>query len=94
VTFKTGVVRHPYPTNPGAAKVEADTPISAQVTLWANILQSNGTHAWTQVFQRTVASGEPFTLPGGYLAQEFQLQIVTTGTAQGLLLAENFEDLV
>lgn len=93
-TFKTGIKRHPYETNAGFARVVADSPISVQVTLWANVLQTNGTYSWTQVFQRTVTAGEPFALPAGYLAQDFQAQLVTTGPVQGLVLAEGIEDLV
>lgn len=93
VTWKTGIKRHPYPTNPGFALVVADEPVSAEVTLWANLPQPNGTHVWTQVFQRTVVAGEPFSLPSGYLAQEIQARIVTTGPVQGLMLGEGIEDL-
>lgn len=94
VLFKTGVKRHPYATNAGFALVVADSPISVGLTIWANVLQPGGGYTWTQVFTRTVTAGEPFALPGGYLAQEFQAQVVTTGPVQGLLLAEGIEDLV
>ena len=40
-----------------------------------------------------MASGEAFTLPGGYLAQEFQVQLVTTGPVQGFVMAEDPREL-
>ena len=92
VTFKTGIKRHQAMTNPGYALVVADEPVSVAVTLWANVLQSGGALAWTSVLTRTVTSGEVFTLPAGYLAQEYQAQLVTTGPVQGLLLAEDPDD--
>lgn len=85
VTFKTGVKRHPQPTNPGYGLVVADTPISVAVTLWGD---------GTSRFTRTVTSGEPFALPAGYMAQDFQAQMVTTGPVQGLLIAEDASDLI
>jgi len=88
VTFKSGVIRHPRPTGAGAAQVVADIPVSCQVTIWANLLQTDRTFAWTQIFQRTVTTGETFTLPD-YTAQEFQYQLVTTGPVQGFVMAED-----
>ena len=71
----------------------ADEPVSVVFTLFANLQQTDGTYVWTQVFQRTATTGVPFTLPGGYLAQEFQVSVSTTGPLQGILLAEGMEDL-
>ena len=92
-TFKTPIRRHLYLTNPGYAMVVADEPASVVVKLWANVLQPGGALNWTLVFNRTITSGEPFALPGGYLSQEFQAQIGTASPVQGLLLAEDAEDL-
>lgn len=93
VTFKTGIKRHPWLTNPAYGLVIGDTPISAVVTLYANVLQTDGTHAWTSVFSGTVTAGVAFSLPGGYMAQEFQAQLVTTGPVQGLVIVEEPDDL-
>jgi hypothetical protein len=92
VTFKTGIFRHPYPTNPGAAMVVADTPTSVLFTLWANVLQADKSLVWTAVLSRAVTTNQPFTLPSGYLASEFQLELV--GAASGCLLAEELRDIV
>ena len=85
VTFKTGVVRHPHPTNPGYGMVVADTPVEVHVTIWAD---------GSQVFAGTVVSGDAFPLPSGYLAQDFQAQLVTTGPVQAFLLAEDASDFI
>lgn len=93
VTFETGVVRHPSLTNPAYGMVIADSPISVVVTLWANVLQADQSHVWTQVFTGIVTTGEVFPLPSNYLSQEYQGQLVTTGAVQGLLIAEEAEDI-
>lgn len=93
VTFKTGVRRAPHLTNPAYGLVIGDTPISVAMTLYANALQTDGTHAWTAVFTGTVTAGVAFALPGGYMAQEFQAQLVTTGPIQGLIVVEEPDDL-
>lgn len=90
--FKTGITRVKSLTNPGAAMVVADEPVAVTVTLWANVLQTGNTFAWTQVFTRTVTSGEPFTLPGGYVAHDFQAQLESTGPVSGLVVADDVSD--
>jgi len=92
-TFKTEVKRHPQPTNPGYAMIVADGPVSVAFKLYAAVLQPDQTTVWTLMFSRTVTSGEPFSLPSGYLAQDFQVEVQTTGPVQGVLLAEDVADL-
>lgn len=91
--FKTGIKRHPELTNPAFGLVVATEPVVVTVTLWANLLQADGSMVWTQVFTRSVVSGRPFALPGNYLSQEFQAQLETAGAVQGLLIAEDINDL-
>ena len=91
-TFKTEVKRHPQPTNPGFAMIVADEPVSVVFKLYAAVLQPDQTTVWTLMFTRTVMSGEPFSLPSGYIAQDFQVEVQTTGPVQGLLLAEDVAD--
>ena len=62
-------------------------------TLWACLLQADGTYTWTSIVTRTVTTGEVFSLPGGYLARDFQVQLVTSGPVQGVLLAESPDDI-
>lgn len=86
--FRTNVVRHPEPTNPGFAMLVADEPVAVQWKLWANVLQPNYSKAWQLIDSRTVTAGEAFALPSGYLAQEFQVEIASAGPVQGVMLAE------
>jgi hypothetical protein len=92
-TFLTEVKRHPQPTNPGFAMIVADEPVSVAFKLYAAVLQADKTTVWTEMFSRTVTSGEPFSLPAGYMAQDFQVEVQTTGPVQGVLLAEDVADL-
>jgi CTP:molybdopterin cytidylyltransferase MocA len=91
-TFKTGIARSRVFTNPGCMMVVGDAP-SVAITLWANVMQADRSSAWQVVFAATVATGESVWLPGGYLAQEFQLQAVTTAPISAIYLAEAPEDL-
>lgn len=83
VTFKTKTFRHPYETNPGVLQVVADS-FPWTVKLW-----SDGVLKATV----TAANGEPYRLPAGYLARNFQLEASGTGRLQGLVLAEETADL-
>ncbi|MEI6599906.1 MAG: hypothetical protein WCN21_05505 [Comamonadaceae bacterium] len=42
---------------------------------------------------QTVASREPFRLPGGYYGTDFQIQVETTGAVQGVALAHSMREL-
>lgn len=83
VTFKTGITRHKQETCPSAAIVECEVyPVTYK--LWAD-----GVLVHTQ----TVIDSEPFRLPSGYLAQEFQREYTATGDLQVSMLAEDMADL-
>lgn len=84
VTFKTEKKRHPYETNPGRAMVIATTyPVT-----WK--LYADGVLKHTQ----TVTSREPFPLPGGYVARDFQQEVSGgTGPIEAMVLAEEMADL-
>jgi hypothetical protein len=83
-TFKSKVVRHPYETNPGAARIVASTyPVT--FSLWANgNLVVNG---------KSVTNDQAFRLPGGYVASEFQAQATGTGPIEGVFIGEEVADL-
>lgn len=91
--WKSNVVRHGYPTSANWGMVVADEPVDVTVTVWANVPQSDGTRAWTQVFSRSVVTGQPFSMKGGYDAQDFQAQIEADAPVQGLMLAEDIRDI-
>ena len=83
-TFKSGVTRHPYATNPGAARVIATTyPVT--FSLWAD--------GDLKVSALSVTDDQGFRLPGGYEAEEFQAQIEGVGPAEALFVAEEMADL-
>ena len=42
---------------------------------------------------QTVASGEPFRLPGGYYGRDFQIQVETTGAVQAVAVAHSMREL-
>jgi hypothetical protein len=94
VSFRTNIVRHPKATNPGFALIVADVPQSVQFTLYADLPTSTGSRVMTTIYSATVATGMPFALPSGYLAQDFQVLIASTGAVQGVMLGETAEDLV
>lgn len=83
-TFKSKVFRMPKPTAGFAcAEVTADAyPVSFR-------LYADGVLKHTQ----TVTSGAPFRLPGGYYADNFQIEVATTGAVQGLVVAHSMAEL-
>lgn len=93
-TFKTGIKRLNRMSNAGVGLVIADSPISVALTVWAYIQQADGSFAWTVVLSSTVTAGQAFMMPSGYMAQQYQAQLVTSGPVQGFMLAEDVDDLV
>ena len=92
-TWKSPQIRVKDPVNAGAGMVVADEPVSCQFTLWANKLQAAGAYQWEQVFARTVQTNLPFSLPSGYVAHDFQVQITTSAPVQAVTMAEDFDEL-
>lgn len=83
-TFKSRVFRHPQPSCPSAARVVASTyPVT--FSMWADgVLKVNA---------KSVTSDDVFRLPGGYMAEEFQVQISGTGPVEGVFVGEEVVDL-
>lgn len=92
-SFKDKITRLPLETNPGVARVIADGwPV--QVTLWSERRnQQTGQTDVVQRFDKSVTSGEPFKLPPGYLSQDFQPRLASAYPVQGLIVAEDVDDL-
>lgn len=84
VTFKSKLFKMPKPTQAfSCAEVVADTyPATFK-------LYTDGVLKHTQ----TVASAEPFRLPGGYYAQTYQIEVSTTGAIQGVVMAHSMTEL-
>ncbi len=91
--FVRGVKRHPYPTNPGAAQVVADTyPVNFK--LYSEQRDAAGIVTGTVLrHERTVASPEPFRLPSGYIAQDFHTEVASASSVQAVMVAEDISDL-
>lgn len=82
-TFKSKVFRVPGGANPGAGRVVATTyPVT--LTLWAD---------GESKFSQSITSDNGFRLPGGYEAEEFQVQIVGTGPVEAVFIGNAMGDL-
>lgn len=86
--WKSGQVRLRSPVNLGAAVVEAESYNDVVLKLYAEI---SGT--MTLKHTQTVASGEPFRLPGGYLANIYEVILTGTDTVTRIAVAENVLEL-
>jgi hypothetical protein len=83
-TFKSKVYRHPGGMNPGAARIVATT-YPVLFSLWADgVLKVNA---------QSIANDEPFRIPGGYWAEEFQVQVSGTGPLEGVFVGSEIADL-
>ena len=81
--FTSKVFRMPSPVNLAVAEVVADT---YPCTL---TLQADNRAPWV----RSVTSKKPFTLPGGYTADDYQIKLSTTLDITGVVLAETLDEL-
>lgn len=82
-TWTSGILRAATPINLSCARVVAD---AYPVTLTLN-------NTAGAVATATVASGDPFRLPAGYLDTEFQVTVVTTSVVRLVHLAESMDEL-
>lgn len=87
-TWKSQKIRFPYPTNMGAALVEADSFSNLTFKLYADI---SGT--MTLKHTETVGNGEPFRLPGGYSSNIFEIELTGTDIVTGVAIGETIFDL-
>jgi len=85
-TWRSAKLRMPKLTNLGAALVEANSYSSVGITFR---LFADGVLKHTQV----VRDGEPFRLPGGYLSNIYEIELVGTDVVTGVSIAENIFDL-
>lgn len=82
-TFKSKVFRLPKPVNFCVAEVIADG-YPATFKVWAD-----GVLRFTKIVQNS----EPFYLTSGYLAENYQFEISTSGAVQGAGIAESVDEL-
>jgi hypothetical protein len=91
-TFTSKVFRRPRPVNPGVAEVIADGyPLTFK--LWSGLHGTSGWPNGSLRLTKTVTSREPFNLPSGYLADDFQVEIVTAHPVTGVAIAGTVTDL-
>jgi len=83
-TWKSAKHRFPREVNLGAAMVEAESYAALTFKLYADGVLK---------LTKTVTSGEPFRLPGGYLSNIYQVQLSGTDTVTGVSIAETIFDL-
>ena len=81
--FKSKVFRAPRPVNFACAEVVADTyPVTAR-------FYADGALKHAQ----TVTSRNPFRLPSGFMALDWQIEVETTGAIQSVALANSMTEL-
>jgi hypothetical protein len=87
-TWKSGKIRMKNPVNLGAAIVEANSYADVVLKFYAEI---NSTMVLK--LTQTVADGDPFRLPGGFLSNVFELELTGTDTVTRVSVAESIWDL-
>jgi hypothetical protein len=92
-TFKSKVYRQTYPRNFGFAKVVGDVyPVT--FTLHADFVDPvSNTRSMQVKHTRSVSNDEPFALPAGWLAEDFQVEVTAAGAVQAVHLATTPQDL-
>ena len=86
--WKSGQIRLKKPVNLGAAIVEAKTYTDVVFKLYAEIGST-----MTLKLTKTVADGEPFRLPGGYMSNIYEIQLEGTDTVTRVSVGENILEL-
>lgn len=83
-TWRSGKVRVSHELNLGAGIVQADTYNDVVFKLYAD-----GVLKHTE----TVADNEPFRLPGGYLSDTYEIELIGTDVVTGVQVAESIFEL-
>jgi hypothetical protein len=87
-TWRSGRIRLPKKVNIGAVAVEADSYDSLTLKLYA--VKETDAVLITTV---TVADNEPIRMPGGYLSNLYEIEIVSTDRVTGVSAAQSVFDL-
>ena len=83
-TWRSAKMRMPRLVNLGAALVEANSYLNLTFKLYAG-----GVLKHTE----TVSDGDPFRLPGGYLSNIYEIELIGTDVVTGVSIAETVFDL-
>jgi hypothetical protein len=84
LTWKSGILKAPYPMNLGAARIVATGTVA--LTIWND-------EGDAIVSARSVTSDEVIRLPGGYLSDWFEIQVVSDNTIEAVHVAETVAEL-
>ena len=87
-TWKSGQIRLAKNVNLGAALVEADSYSNLTFRLYARI-----GNAMVLKHTETVSDSEPFRLPGGYLANIYEVELEGTDSVTKFSVGENIWEL-
>lgn len=83
-TWRSAKLRFPQEVNMGAVLVEANSYVALTFKLYAD---------GVLITSLTVLDGEPIRLPGGYLSNVFEVELIGTDTVTGVSVAQNIFDL-
>jgi len=83
-TWRSGKIRLSHEVNLGAVLVEANSYVNLVFKLYADgvLIVSLG-----------IADGDPVRLPGGYLSNIYEVEIISTDVVTGVSVAENIFEL-
>jgi hypothetical protein len=81
--FKSKTFKAPQPVSFACVEVVADN--------WPCTFKLYADHMLR--YTKTVTSREPFWVPGGYLAEDWEVQLETTTNVQGCAVAQTMEEL-
>lgn len=87
-TWKSGHIRAPRPMNMGAVRVDAASYNQVTFKLYAEL---DGT--MSLITTLSITDDDPIRLPGGYVSNLFQLEIITTDRIYGIQIGESIYDV-
>lgn len=87
-TWRSGRVRMNRKVNLGVCLVEAESYASVTLKLYALIDET-----MTLITTLTITDGEPVRLPGGYLSNLYEIEVVSTDRITGISVGETVFDL-
>ncbi len=87
-TWRSGKLRSPRPINMGAAMVDAESYVSVAFKLYAEV---DGVSSI--IASIGVLDDEPFRLPGGYLSNVFEIELISTDRIVSVAVGQSVFDL-
>jgi hypothetical protein len=87
-TWRSGKIRSQAPINLAAAVVDAESYVSVVFRLYAEV---DGVSSLITTVG--VADDKPFRLPGGYLSNNFEIEIISTDRIASVAVGQSIIDL-